>query len=111
MHELREELEAAVKALDSNVLLSRQQRLRYLVALTCHVFELFLRIHPFANGNGHAGRLIVWSLLGRFGHWPRKWPVEPRPDDPPYTELIKRYRDGDRVPLEAFMLKSLIPTS
>lgn len=109
MRELRTEIEAAVRALDASVLLLLEQRLRYVVALTCRVFEMFLRVHPYANGNGHAGRFIVWSLLGRFGHWPRSWPVEPRPADPPYTDLIEKYRNGDKLPLETFILATLIP--
>ncbi|MGB6102414.1 MAG: Fic family protein [Pusillimonas sp.] len=27
------------------------------------LFVKFLAIHPYANGNGHVGRLIVWTLL------------------------------------------------
>jgi fido (protein-threonine AMPylation protein) len=107
------ELNAAVRsgltALDANALLTRQQKLRYLIALTCRAFVQFLTVHPYANGNGHAGRFIVWSVLGRYGHWPRRWPVHPRPGDPPYSELITRCRDGDALPLESYLLQTLIP--
>lgn len=77
------------------------------VAFACRVFELFLRVHPFANGNGHAARFCMWALLGRYGYWPIRWPIEPRPPDPPYTDLIARHRDGDTEPLEQFVLASL----
>ncbi len=96
-------------ALDADATLSRQDRLRYLLVFVCRVFELFLRIHPYANGNGHVARFMVWCILGRYGHWPRRWAIEPRPPDPPYSDYIKRYRDGDRAPLESFVASMLIP--
>jgi Fic family protein len=94
MEELRNEIRAGLAALDANILLSPEQRLRYLVALAAHVFVAFLTIHPYANGNGHAARLIVWSVFGRYGHWPKNWPVEPRPTDPSYLQLIVLHRDA-----------------
>lgn len=87
--------------------LSREQKLIYTVVAACRCFEVFLRIHPYANGNGHAARFVVWALLGRYDYWPARWPIEPRPDDPPYTELIVSYRDGDRVPLEKWILECI----
>ncbi len=56
----------------------------YAIRLASNFFELFLRIHPYMNGNGHMARFIVWATLGRYGYWPERWPVEPRPPDPPY---------------------------
>lgn len=91
-----------------NLHLSLPDKVLYLVAAVCMVFEQFLRIHPYANGNGHIGRFCVWAFLGRYNFWPRNWPVEPRPADPPYTELIKRHRDGDKAPLEMYILSLLM---
>lgn len=109
VRELSAQIRSGLMALDANVLLTREQRLRYILALTCRAFVVFLTIHPYANGNGHAGRFIVWSMLGRYGHWPRRWPIDPHPPDPPYTELITRYRDGDILPLELYLLQTLMP--
>jgi len=109
MRDLNAQIVAGVRAIDANVLLTTAERLRYIVALACRVFQVFLCVHPYANGNGHAGRLILWSMLGRYGHWPRRFTVDPRPPDPPYTELITRHRDGDTVPFEQFMLSMLLP--
>jgi len=33
----------------------------------CRVFELFLRIHPYANGNDHVARFVVWGVLRSLG--------------------------------------------
>jgi hypothetical protein len=92
-----------VMSLPDNQLCLRDKVL-YLVAAVCCIFEIFLRIHPYANGNGHIGRFCVWAFLGRYNFWPRTWPIEPRPADPPYTELIKKYRDGDKAILESFIM-------
>lgn len=108
VREFGQQVHAAISALDSNVLLTPKERLGYIVPLACRALVQFLTIHPYANGNGHAGRLIVWSILGRYGFWPRRWPVDPRPPDPPYTDLITLHRDGNYRPLEQWILQSLI---
>jgi len=108
MSELSARLRSGLQALDANVALSPKQKLQYIVVLACSVFVNFLTIHPYVNGNGHAGRFIVWCITGRNGFWPKQWPIEPRPADPPYSDMIRTYRDGDRQPLETLILQSLI---
>ena len=108
MGELSAEICAGLLALDANILVTPQQQLRYILALACRAFVALLTVHPYVNGNGHAGRFVVWSIMGRYGHWPRRWPVEPRPPDPPYSDLIARCRDGDPVPLERYLLQTLV---
>ena len=109
MRELGDILGSAFIALDSNASVSPRERLRYLVVIVARAFELFLRIHPFANGNGHAGRLLVWSAFGRYKHWPRKWPVEPRPTGSQYIDSIVAHRNGDPARLELYLLSMLTP--
>jgi hypothetical protein len=106
MGQLAAHLGSGLAALDQNVLLTEKQRLSYLVALSAVAFELFLRIHPYANGNGHAARFLVWSALGRYGHWPRNWPVDPQPP-PPYIAAITQYRNGNKEALESYLLSTL----
>jgi hypothetical protein len=107
MAELKSAVRSNVLALDDNVFLSEKDKLRYIVMLACRVFVHFLTIHPYVNGNGHIGRLVVWSIMGRYGYWPRRWPIDPRPANPPYLQLIVRYRNGEREPLEMYMLQML----
>ena len=78
--------------------------IRFVAAL----FVYFLEIHPYANGNGHIARTIVLLLLGRNNIYPRQaWTIEPKPADPPYTNLISRYRSGDQDPLVQFIVKAI----
>lgn len=84
--------------------LSPAEKLNYVVKFSCRLLVQFLRIHPYANGNGHIGRLIVWFILAKFGYWPREWPLDAHP---PYDELLSRYRDGDEQPLEDFVHRAI----
>lgn len=74
------------------------------VSILADFLVWFLDIHPYANGNGHMARLLIWALLGRLGAWPISWTVDKRPN---YVDAIKEYRDGNKDPLEEFILKSL----
>ena len=78
-----------------------------LVRFAAQAFEVFLRIHPYVNGNGHIGRFLIWAILGRFGHWPRRFPIEPRPSAPGYGEAIIEHRNGNPAPLAAYILQHL----
>jgi Fic family protein len=104
--ELAAALDTASQLPDAHV--SKTQKVMYIVAATCSIFVEFLRIHPHANGNGHIARFIVISFLGRYELWPRQWPLDERPPDPPYSSLIKRYRDGRPDLLEQFVLKCIL---
>lgn len=109
---LAREILAGLAALDSVHARPRShvpsvEKLYYTVVFACRVLEVLLRFHPYANGNGHAARFVVWAILGRYGYWPKRWPIDPRPPDPPYTSLIVEYRNGNHEPLERFMLASL----
>jgi hypothetical protein len=113
MQELARRIGNCLRALDAghqipNIEMPPEQKLMLVVALACHLFTYFLTIHPYANGNGHAARFLVWSVLGRYGYWPKNWPLHPRPPNPPYLELIVRYRNGEVEPLERYILNSII---
>jgi hypothetical protein len=63
----------------------------------------FLAIHPYANGNGHMQRFIVWCFFAAMNFWPKKWPMDERPPRP-YDDLIGLYRLGVKDPLRSYML-------
>ena len=95
-------LKAGLRALDvafaiPDDKLSPAEKLYNLVKFSCRLLAEFLRIHPYANGNGHIGRLIVLLVLVRFGYWPSSWRLH---EHPPYDELLSKYRDGIEQPLE-----------
>jgi len=80
----------------------------WIVALGCAILELFLRIHPYANGNGHIARYCLTAILGRFGCWLTTFHIEPKPNNPQqYAMLLMAYRRGNRLPLERFILQCL----
>jgi len=113
MTQLAEPIQTAIVAFDTEHEIARvdqRHRLLYVVATACCIFVTFLQIHPFANGNGHAARFFLKSFLGRYGYWLKRWPLEPRPPDPPYTELIKNHRNGNPEPLETHILKCMMNT-
>lgn len=110
--DLTDDIRTTVAEIDAKTLLPEAQfplseKLKYAVAFAARIFEFFLRIHPYVNGNGHAARFIIWALLGRYGFWPASYPIHPRPLDPPYTPSIILYRRGNREPLETFILRCL----
>jgi Fic family protein len=112
MERLAKNISDGIAALDEagrlpNAQLSPNEKVLFAVVFACRVFETFLRVHPFANGNGHAARFLIWAILGRYGYWPTNWPIEPRPPDPPYTNLIMMHRNGNREPLERFVLQCI----
>ncbi len=83
-------------------------KLIHYVQVCAALFVEFLEIHPFANGNGHMARMMILALLARRDIYPtRRWNIDPRPLDPPYSNLIKRYRDGDKEPLVRFIIDAL----
>lgn len=107
MGQLAERIRRGLDALDAFHArndISDRNKILASVQLACGVFDSFLAIHPYANGNGHIARLIVWALLGRHGYWPHRWTIEPRPDDPPYTPFLVAHRDGNRSPLQRWIL-------
>ena len=78
MEELADAIRECLAALDAahdrpDGQIPPRMKLYSVVVVACRVLEWFLRIHPYANGNGHIARLVVVGLLGRYGYWPRTW--------------------------------------
>jgi len=87
--------------------MGEEDRLLFVVAFAAHVLQRLLTIHPYANGNGHAARLAVWAVLLRYGYWPKRFPIEPRPVQPSYVTAIVAHRNGDPEQLESFIFRSI----
>jgi hypothetical protein len=112
MRDLRLNIERAVRdiALTWQInahFVTAEMKLIRVTEVIASIFVYFLEIHPYANGNGHMARLILVSLFGIFGIYFRKWPIHPRPADPPYTDAIAHYRLGNRDPLRQFLLSCI----
>lgn len=83
----------------AGILLSR------FVGIVAHFLVNFLTIHPFANGNGHTARLLVFVLLSRAGFPPADWTIDAKKN---YADALSAHRKGDFVPLTDFLLKAII---
>jgi len=64
MLELSGQIREGLAALDEAAKLpggqfSEEDKVLFVVMFACRVFEAFLRIHPYANGNGHLGRFLI----------------------------------------------------
>ncbi len=112
MADLGRSITNAIAAIDAgqeapNAIIPPELKLLHTVQVACRFFELLCRVHPYANGNGHAARFCLWAILARYGYFPDRWPIDPRPPDPPYTQLLLDYRAGTHDPLDQYVLQCL----
>ena len=113
MFDLGQVLVEATTALDAafatpNATLSPKMKLYFAVVATARAFQELLTIHPYANGNGHVARFLVWLLLGRYGYWPESWTIDPRPNATNYSAAISGHRRGATNDLERLILESIV---
>ena len=115
MDALADWLRHAVARLDAQLSspgsqISPDEQLVSQVVVAARLFRDFLTIHPYANGNGHISRFLVWLLLGRYGRWPGRWTVHPQPLLPgyDYSDAISAARDERPEALEVLILQSIL---
>jgi len=92
-------------------LISEGEKFMAIIQCTALLGAYFMAIHPYANGNGHIGRLVMVALLGRYGHWPAELKIDPRPLNPSYSTSIQQHQQGNPRPLEEFLMRSIKGTS
>jgi Fic family protein len=66
----------------------------------------WVRIHPFANGNGRTSRLIGNSILVRYG-LPPVFRLRPRPDGD-YAAAAAAAMRGDHLQMTAYVINELL---
>jgi fido (protein-threonine AMPylation protein) len=113
MTDVANNIRGAIAALDAghaipNSVIPQEVKLLHTVQVACRFFEMVCRVHPYANGNGHAARFCLWAILARYGYFPNTWTIDPRPLDPPYTPLLLAYRAGNHDGFEQHILGCLI---
>lgn len=77
----------------------------FLLAVTCH--SIFLRIHPFRDGNGRMARLLMNYVLLRAQY---PYLIVPNKNRHTYMDATKQWQDGDPEPLTNFMYMRLNAT-
>ena len=98
-------LEAMIASLPNP--LTPAQRAAAAVKLSCSALVSFFTIHPYANGNGHVGRSLLWILLMQFKFVPSNWTIDPRPAIPNYDMMIAMHRRGQPDALEQYVLQRI----
>jgi len=96
-----------ITALDKEAPISTKEELQRLVDFIGRSFVDFLTIHPYANGNGHAARIIVCAIMLHYG-FPSVWSIDSRPPAGEYTTLITQHRSGNPAPLQRYILEWLV---
>lgn len=101
---------AVVSALDaavpSGTVASSPPVVAAIVRLCAYAHGEWIRIHPFANGNGRTARVWANWIAVRYG-LPPFVRIKPRPDDVLFTGAAEMSMRGDHRPTEAMFASML----
>lgn len=75
------------------------------VSILADILQAFLTIHPYMDGNGHTGRLLIYVMMVREGYIPKNWDIDAKQ---PYADALSRHRDGKPGALQEFLLKTIV---
>jgi len=75
------------------------------IVLACFVHHLFIAIHPFIDGNGRSGRLILHFLLHQKGFPPVNILNKEKMK---YIYCLEKVRDGNPKPFIDFIVEHLL---
>jgi hypothetical protein len=77
----------------------------FLLERVAELHAAFERIHPFLDGNGRAGRLVLNLILVRLGFPPALIYARDRGK---YLDALKRADDGDAAPLGELLARAVL---
>jgi Fic/DOC family len=77
---------------------------RHLIEDLARLHAGFERIHPFPDGNGRVGRLVLTHLLVRMGYPPA---IIEKDERKSYLKALKRADEGDCGPLTELLARSV----
>lgn len=98
-----DEIEALVKRLLDWTSLKRNQNMHPLL-LAVNFHYIFVRIHPFRDGNGRTARLLSNLILMEHGYPPIIVPVRKKEQ---YMTSLREWNAGDSEPFASFMVELL----
>lgn len=75
------------------------------VMILADVMELFLTIHPYANGNGHTARMLFFVGARRLGLTTKNWTIHGKQG---YGQALSHYRSGNKIPLIKFLRACIV---
>jgi Fic/DOC family protein len=97
---------AVLDSVNASNAISAEEKLAQIIEAAAYILGGFNVVHPFANGNGHVSRLLVFAFLSRYGYEPKSWLMHSpknQADRDAYDALFLAFRANDSKPLQNFL--------